>query len=175
MEKLEWTLLFIVQNGQVYLSKKKRGHGVGLYNGFGGKVKNYESIEEAMIREAKEEAGIIPTKYMKRGVVHFKEYIDGKLTHADMHVYVATAYEGVLTESEEMTKPEPFDLDKVPYYGMAIGDSQWVQPLLRGELVEAYVSYTRLGTLEGISLASLVDHNTIQLNLNNKNWKGLDK
>lgn len=42
------------------LGLKKRGFGVGKYNGFGGKVCVNESIIDAAIRETQEEANITP-------------------------------------------------------------------------------------------------------------------
>lgn len=39
---------------EVLLGKKKRGWMVGIWNGFGGKVENGETIEQGAIRELKE-------------------------------------------------------------------------------------------------------------------------
>ena len=44
------TLVLVVQPGRVLLGMKKRGFGVGKWNGFGGKVQPGESIEEAARR-----------------------------------------------------------------------------------------------------------------------------
>lgn len=44
------TLLFIVEEKRVLLGMKKRGFGVGRWNGFGGKVQPEETIEEAAKR-----------------------------------------------------------------------------------------------------------------------------
>ncbi len=44
------TLLFVLEPGRVLLGLKKRGFGVGRWNGFGGKVEVGESIEEGAIR-----------------------------------------------------------------------------------------------------------------------------
>jgi 8-oxo-dGTP pyrophosphatase MutT (NUDIX family) len=44
------TLLFVLEPGKVLLGMKKRGFGVGRWNGFGGKVQSGESIEEGAIR-----------------------------------------------------------------------------------------------------------------------------
>ncbi|MDO8590857.1 MAG: NUDIX domain-containing protein, partial [bacterium] len=49
------TLCFLVRDDEVLLAMKKRGFGVGKFNGVGGKVTAGESVLEAMIREAKEE------------------------------------------------------------------------------------------------------------------------
>ena len=51
------TLCVIYQHPRVLLGMKKRGFGKGRWNGFGGKVKEGETIEEATKRETLEEAG----------------------------------------------------------------------------------------------------------------------
>ena len=52
------TLLMVVQGQRVLLGEKKRGFGEGFWNGFGGKVDAGESVDEAALRELREEAGI---------------------------------------------------------------------------------------------------------------------
>ena len=49
------TLLLILKDNQILLAEKKRGFGVGKFNGIGGKVEKDETIEGAMIRETQEE------------------------------------------------------------------------------------------------------------------------
>lgn len=44
------TLLFPLRENQVLLGYKKRGFGKGWWNGFGGKVKSDESVEDAAKR-----------------------------------------------------------------------------------------------------------------------------
>ncbi len=45
----------IDSDGRVLLSMKKRGFGVGKWNGAGGKVKEVEKVEDAAAREICEE------------------------------------------------------------------------------------------------------------------------
>ena len=45
-------------NGGVLLGMKKRGFGVGKWNGFGGKVQEGESIRDCARRETLEECGL---------------------------------------------------------------------------------------------------------------------
>ena len=52
------TLLIIHKGDKVLLGMKKRGFGVGRWNGFGGKVDQGETVENAAKREIFEEAGI---------------------------------------------------------------------------------------------------------------------
>lgn len=44
------TLLFVLKPEKVLLGYKKRGFGAERWNGFGGKVQQGETIEEAAIR-----------------------------------------------------------------------------------------------------------------------------
>jgi 8-oxo-dGTP pyrophosphatase MutT (NUDIX family) len=63
----------------------------------GGSVKNGETQEEAMIREAGEEYGVIPTVYKKLGVVHNRSSV-GSLDFR--HVFLVTEWEGELSNRE---------------------------------------------------------------------------
>ena len=45
-----YTLAFVLDAGKILLGMKKRGFGVGRWNGFGGKVDPGESIEGAAKR-----------------------------------------------------------------------------------------------------------------------------
>ena len=47
------TLLFVREGDRILLGYKKNGFGKGKWNGFGGKVKDGETIEEAAIRFGK--------------------------------------------------------------------------------------------------------------------------
>ena len=56
--KMILTLCVIHKDHKILLGMKKRGFGAGRWNGFGGKLKERETIEEALRRETKEEAGV---------------------------------------------------------------------------------------------------------------------
>ena len=51
------TLVFVLKPGHVLLGMKKRGFGVGKWNGFGGKMHADESMVECAARELHEESG----------------------------------------------------------------------------------------------------------------------
>ena len=70
MKKL-LTLCIIHQDGKVLLGMKKRGFGVGKWNGFGGKVEAGEAIEDAAKRELFEEVGLNALDLQKLGVLDF--------------------------------------------------------------------------------------------------------
>jgi len=53
------TLCLLLRNNEILLAMKKRGFGAGRWNGIGGKPEKGESIEEAAIRELKEEIDVV--------------------------------------------------------------------------------------------------------------------
>lgn len=123
-------------NGNVLIAMKKRGFGVGRWNGVGGKLKEGENIREAMIRETEEEIGVTPTVFEERGVIKF--YFDGD--HEDwnqeVHVFVITSWEGTPKESEEM-KPRWFAKKDLPLDEMWADDKYWLMDLLDGKKINA--------------------------------------
>ena len=134
------TLLFLVKkdNGvitEICLAMKKRGFGVGRYNGTGGKVEQGETILDAVKRETKEEIGVIVDVVEKYAeltfVFHHKEEWN-QLVHA----YIASVWEGDILETEEM-KPEWFAVDSIPYKTMWPDDIFWLPKVLEGNQVEA--------------------------------------
>ena len=65
------TLCFLLRDDEVLLAMKKRGFGVGKWNGVGGKVMEGESIEEAMKRECREEIGVALKELEEVGELSF--------------------------------------------------------------------------------------------------------
>lgn len=59
-------LCFLIKDEKVLLAMKKRGFGVGKWNGVGGKVKPGESVKMAVVREVFEEirVSILPMFYL---------------------------------------------------------------------------------------------------------------
>ncbi|KAJ2915875.1 hypothetical protein MD484_g4536, partial [Candolleomyces efflorescens] len=128
-----YTNAFIVHDGKILLGMKKRGWGIGKFNGFGGKVDQGETPLEAAKRELEEEAGIqAPLEYA--GTLIF--LTDDVEWAFHIHIYRADTYTGTVTESEEM-KPEWFsasedtatDLPPIPFDRMWETDDAWL-PLL---------------------------------------------
>ena len=131
---LPTTLLLVIKNNQILLACKKRGFGIGKYNGVGGKLEPGESVEQGMIRETFEEIGIVPTNYTLRGVINFDEYYKGEPVIETTHIYVASDYNYEPQETDEM-KPFWFDLDKIPYDNMFPDDKFWLPKIIAGENV----------------------------------------
>lgn len=121
------TLCLILKDDQILLGMKKRGFGQGRWNGFGGKVDEGEMIEEAAIREVKEECGLIAKNMRNVGQIDFKFHNNpGEIL--EVHIYRCEDYEGEPMESEEMS-PQWFDISNIPYGKMWPDDIYWL-PLL---------------------------------------------
>src|SRR5579863_136083 len=100
------TLILIRKGDKILLGRKKRGFGMGKWNGFGGKVQPGESIEDATKRELFEEADISVNTMQKIGVLEFawKGKEDDIL---QVHSFTSSDFSGEPAETEEM-KPEWF-------------------------------------------------------------------
>lgn len=134
MNKLLLTLCVIHQGDRVLLGMKKRGHGMGKWNGFGGKVESGENVEAAALREFREEAGIVPLDMRKLAVMTFDAVTDDKVM--EVHLFKATQFAGEPTESEEML-PQWFALDEIPFDKMWLDDRHWFPLMLAGKTFTA--------------------------------------
>ncbi|KAI5785790.1 NUDIX hydrolase domain-like protein [Geopyxis carbonaria] len=118
---------------RVLLGYKKRGFGVGKYNGFGGKVDPGETIIAGAARELHEESGLLVTEaqLQHRGLV-LLESIDPAAAAEpvlEIHVYVCTAWSGEWVETEEM-RPQWYGIDEMPEADMWEQTTGWMRALL---------------------------------------------
>ena len=137
---LETTLCLLKKDNEILLAMKKRGFGIGKYNGVGGKIKQGETPEEAMIRETAEEINVTPIKYEKEGFIEIDEYYKGKKENVAFHLYFVTEWEGEPTESEEMN-PKWFNIKDIPYDKMLPDDKHWLPLVLEGKRIKAYFDF----------------------------------
>lgn len=117
------TLCIVYQGGKVLLGMKKRGFGEGRWNGFGGKLNEGETIEDAVRREMQEECGIVVGDIEKLGVLDF-EFAKDRGNFLQVHIFKSRDFNGEPTESEEM-KPQWYDVDKIPFESMWSDDPYW--------------------------------------------------
>jgi ADP-ribose pyrophosphatase YjhB (NUDIX family) len=133
------TLVFLNKptEQKILLAMKKRGFGVGKWNGVGGKIKNGETIKEAAIRETLEEisVGIIPDDLINVAVLDFF-FENKKEFDQQVHVFFAEKWQNDPTESEEM-KPEWYSYSELPFNEMWIDDSHWLPRVIAGEKIKA--------------------------------------
>ncbi len=120
----------IHQDGKILLGMKKKGFGVGRWNGFGGKVEIGEAIDAAAAREVREEAGINPLDIKKVGILEFEFQNDSKVM--EVHIFSATKFSGDPVESDEM-RPQWFDINKIPFDDMWSDDRYWLPMVIQGK------------------------------------------
>ena len=140
MNKIETTLALLINNDEILLALKKRGHGEGKYNGVGGKIKENETPEADVIRENQEEIIVTPTRYEKVGFVEFDEFVKGEKLNLVFHLYVVNEWLGNPSESDEM-KPFWFNVNNIPYDKMFDADKYWLPLVLSGKKIDAYFSF----------------------------------
>ena len=140
------TLCLIYKPPKILLGMKKRGFGKDLWNGFGGKIEEGETPEQAAIREVQEEIGITPLKLAQRGKMYFK--IDNPKENLEVFLYSASEYEGRPQETDEM-RPQWFKESKIPYDKMWPEDKHWYPHFLTGKNFNVYAHYKNHETLLG--------------------------
>lgn len=117
------TLCLIVSEGRVNLGLKKRGFGAGRFNGYGGKVEPGETIQEAAIREVREECGVEVKDLEQRGKIDF-EFTNKPDEVLEVNIFKVLKYEGEPVETEEMAA-KWFPLDQIPFDQMWPDDAHW--------------------------------------------------
>ncbi len=124
------TLCIIYDHPRVLLGMKKRGFGAGRWNGFGGKLQEGETIEEAAKREIFEETGIAAHSLEKKGIIEFE--FRGNPEILEVHIFRVTDFSGSPEESEEM-RPQWFQIEEIPYDTMWPDDIHWLPLFLAGK------------------------------------------
>lgn len=124
------TLCLIYQYPKILLGMKKQGFGKGKWNGFGGKLKKGETIEQALKREVKEEAGIEIEDAEKIGSIGFE--FQGNPEILEVHFYKTNNFSGELKESREML-PKWFNVNEIPFDQMWPDDRYWFPLFLQGK------------------------------------------
>ena len=97
------TLCYIERDGKyLMMHRVKKEHDINKdkWVGIGGHFEADESPEECLLREAREETGLLLTNYRQRGIITF---ISDRWQTEYMFLYTATAYEGTIGECNEGT------------------------------------------------------------------------
>lgn len=124
---------------KLLLAMKKKGFGEGKFNGVGGKVDEGETVDQAMVREAKEEIGVDLVDFQKFAVMDF--YFPPKPEwNQQVHIYIATRWNGEPVESEEV-KPEWFDEKNIPFDRMWEDDRHWLPIILSKKKIKANFTF----------------------------------
>ncbi|MDI6717684.1 MAG: NUDIX domain-containing protein [Patescibacteria group bacterium] len=123
---LNATLCFLIKNNQILLALKKKKIERECWNGYGGGINDGEIIEEAAIRELKEESGgiiAVLDDLKKVAVIDFHNTkSDGEKFICRVHIYLVRNWIGEPKETEEMTKPTWFNINNLPFENMMPAD-----------------------------------------------------
>ncbi len=129
------------EEDEVLLAMKKRGFGVGKWNGVGGKIdsaKGDRNVVDAAIRESEEEIGVKISGLEKVALLKFRfPYIPKEENwDQDVHVFLAKLWQGEPAESEEML-PKWFKTREIPFSKMWDDDKIWLPQVLAGKKLKA--------------------------------------
>ena len=108
---------------------------------------------EAAKRELKEEATIDVGELTHTGVIHF-DFYDPPLVPMQVHVFVATEYDGTPAETSEMA-PQWFPVDRVPFNKMWQDDPLWFPHMISGRPFIAKFLFRDTHTMETTDVKSV--------------------
>jgi 8-oxo-dGTP pyrophosphatase MutT (NUDIX family) len=134
------TLCLLIKNNresrELLLAMKKKGFGVGKWNGVGGKFNSRKdkNIIETAIRETEEEIGVKAKHLEKVAVLNFYFPYQPKKRRWDqkVHIFFVKDWGGEPVESEEMS-PKWFKDNEIPFDRMWPDDKIWLPKVLEGK------------------------------------------
>lgn len=123
------TLLFLKQDSELLLIRKKRGLGAGKVTAPGGKLEANETPLACALRETQEEVGLQATQGCQVARLKF-QFTDGYALQVE--AFFSQRFEGTLVETDEAL---PFwaSLDAIPYDQMWADDILWLPRVLAGQ------------------------------------------
>lgn len=141
------TLCFLVKDDEICLAMKKRGFGVGKYNGVGGKVKEGETIKQAALREMKEEIGVISQEkdLEEKGSLKFFFKNASEDWNQHMHIFFVKNWSGEPAESDEM-KPRWYKHHEIPFDKMWVDDPYWLPKAIEGKKIQGEFCFNEDGS-----------------------------
>ena len=140
------TLGFLFKNGQIILAPKKRKIGAGKLNGYGGKLEENENTLECLLREIEKECEVIVEKgkCKELGCIDFS-FENKEALNMKVYIYRIDEFLGEPKESEEMGKPEEFDVNKIPYDQMTVGDDKFIPFVIDGKKFRGEIHFSESG------------------------------
>ena len=135
------TLCFLFKGSRVLLAMKKRGFGANRWNGYGGKLNEGESLENAAIRELEEESGLVLKKDALKKISEIEFlFIQKPEWDQRVHTFFVEEWEGEPQETEEM-RPQWFDIGAIPYGEMWPEDKLWLPRAILGEKIKGKIYF----------------------------------
>ena len=156
-----YTLGFLFRSGKIILAIKKRKIGIGKFNGYGGRVEGEENKSESLVREIKEECEVVVEKEKCKELgwidFHFKGKDD---LNQKVYIFRVDEFSGEPKETQEMGKPEEFDVDKIPYDKMMVGDDKFIPFVVQGKKFKGEIYFSENGeTIVKCVLSEIVNEN----------------
>lgn len=135
-------IIFVLRGSKVLLAIKTRKIGVGLYNGYGGKKEEDQTMAEScadeLFTEGKLKAN--PEDFTQIGVVNFFIHKnDGTIVLNKCDIFTVVRFSGEPQESEEMIRPTWFEINDLPLRRMMHDADFWVPRMLKGERIEVEI------------------------------------
>ena len=130
---MKMTTLCYIENNDCYLmlhrTKKKKDVNKDKWIGVGGQAEGNETPQECLIREVKEETGLLLTSYKFRGLITF---ISDEYEAEMMCLFTADGYTGELITCDEgeLEWVKKSDVPQLPTWE---GDAQFLKLLLEDE------------------------------------------
>ena len=139
------TLAFLFRGDKIILAMKKRDFGNGKWNGYGGKLEKDEKPIDGIVREIKEESGLIVESDQCRelGYMDFS-FTDKEEWNQRVIVYRIDDFIGEPKETDEMM-PRWFDIDKIPYDEMWAGDDEWIPNVIKNKNFKGRILFSDEG------------------------------
>jgi 8-oxo-dGTP diphosphatase/2-hydroxy-dATP diphosphatase len=126
------TLVYLRRGDEILLGYKKRGFGMGQWNGLGGKVEDGEEIGTAARREAKEEVGVDVGVLRKFGIIECDYRNVEKPSVLEIHLFESFDFSGEPIESEEI-EPRWFKVSEYPFDQSWPDDRYWFPFYIEGK------------------------------------------
>lgn len=130
---MKMTTLCYIENNDCYLmlhrTKKKKDVNKDKWIGVGGHAEGNETLQECLLREVKEETGLLLTSYKFRGLITF---ISDEYEAEMMCLFTADGYTGELITCDEgeLEWVKKSDVPQLPTWE---GDAQFLKLLLEDE------------------------------------------
>ncbi len=147
------TVVYLITETGIYLARKKQNIHIGeeelkntaKLNGYGGKKEERDvSVRATAIREVESEALITALGENLIPCGRFRFYWpenETNIPNMDVYFFFLKVWEGVPQESEEMSEPQLFAFDDIPYDDMLPDSKLFLKRMLLGEKLVADIYY----------------------------------
>ncbi len=129
---IKTTLCYIEKDGKylmLYRNKKKNDVNEGKWVGVGGKFEPGETAEECLLREVREETGLILKSWHFYGIVNF---VSDKWDDEAMYLYLGKDFDGEILESCKEGELRWIDKSEILNLSLWEGDVYFLREMLLG-------------------------------------------